>query len=85
MKIKKLSKNLNESEMKEFIIDRNKSHQEIEIQIDRSAEEFQELEQKNQVPLSEEGEFHEIGDLENFCYAYLFTLNLCLMLLSANI
>ena len=51
--------------MEEFIIDRNKSPRESEIQIDRMAEKFQELEQKNQVPLSEEDEFHEIEDLEN--------------------
>ena len=46
VEIKKLSKNLDESEMEEFIIDRSKSPQEIETQIDRSAEKFQELEQK---------------------------------------
>ena len=51
--------------MKEFIIDRNKSTQEIETQIDRLAEEFQELEQKIQVPLSGEEEFHEFEDLDN--------------------
>ena len=63
-KIKKLSKNLNESEMKEFIIDRSKSPQEIETQIDRLAEKFQELEQ-DQGSLSEEKEFQEFGDLGN--------------------
>ena len=44
-RIKKLSKNLNESEVKEFIIGRSKSDQEIENQIDRLAEKFQEIEQ----------------------------------------
>ena len=52
-KIKKLSKNLNESEMKEFIIDRSKSDQEIENQIDRLAEKFQELERKQAQILEE--------------------------------
>ena len=47
MEIKKLPKNLNESEMGEFIIGRNKSPQEIGIQIERLAEKFQELEQKS--------------------------------------
>ena len=47
MEIKKLSKNLNESETKEFIIDRSKSPQEIETQIGRLAEKFQELEQNS--------------------------------------
>ena len=36
MKIKKLSKNLNESEMEEFIIDRSKSPRGIETQIGRT-------------------------------------------------
>ena len=49
--------------MEEFIIDRNKSHQEIETQIDRLAEKFQELEQ-DQDTLSGENEFQEIEDLE---------------------
>ena len=50
-RIKKLSKNLNESEVKEFIIDRSKSDQEIENQIDRLAEKFQEIEQNQaQIP-----------------------------------
>ena len=64
MKIKKLSKNLNESEMEEFIIDRSKSPQEIETQIGRSAEKFQELDQ-DQGSLTEEKEFQEVEDLGN--------------------
>ena len=52
-RIKKLPKNLNESEVKEFIIDRSKSDQEIENQIDRLAEKFQEIEQ-NQAHIPEE-------------------------------
>ena len=63
VKIKKLPKRLNEGEMKEFIIDRSKSHQEIETQIGRLAEKFQELEQ-DQDTLSGENEFQEIEDLE---------------------
>ena len=64
-RIKKLSKNLNESEVKEFIIDRIKSEQEIENQIDRLAEKFQELERK-QVQIPEENDFQEIEDLEPY-------------------
>ena len=45
VKIKKLSKKLNEGEMEEFITDRSKSHQEIETQIGRMEEKFQELDQ----------------------------------------
>ena len=45
VKIKKLSKKLNEGEMEEFIIDRSKSHQEVENQIGRLADKFQELDQ----------------------------------------
>ena len=59
MKIKKLSKNLNESEMEEFIIDRSKSPQEIETQIGRLAEKFQELEQ-DQGSLSGEKSFKSL-------------------------
>merc|ERR1712112_387524 len=59
------SKNLNESEMKEFIIDRSKSDQEIENQIDRLAEKFQELGRK-QVQIPEENDFQEIEDLEPY-------------------
>ena len=62
-KIKKLSKNLKDSEMKEYIIDRSKSDQEIENQIERLAEKFQELE-RNQVQIPEEIDFQEIEDLE---------------------
>ena len=59
-----MSKNLNGSEMKEFIIDRTKPTQEIETQIGRLAEKFHELEQ-NQVPSSDGNEFHECEDMEN--------------------
>ena len=59
MEIKKLSKKLNEGEMKEFIVDRSKSHQEIETQIGRLAEKFQELEQ-DQGSLSEEKSFKSL-------------------------
>ena len=51
--------------MKEFIIDRSKSDQEIENQIDRLAEKFQEIEQ-NQVQIPEENDFQEIEDLEPY-------------------
>ena len=64
MKIKKLSKNPNESEMEEFITGRGKSPQEIETQIGRLAEKFQELEQV-QGTVSEGKEFQEFGDLGN--------------------
>ena len=49
--------------MKEFIIDRSKSFQEIETQIDQLAEKFQELDQ-NQGTFSGENEFQEIEGLE---------------------
>ena len=62
-KIKKLSENLNESEVKEFITGRSKSTQEMGTQIGRLAGKFQELE-RNQVPTPEENEFREIEDLE---------------------
>ena len=53
---KEMSKNLNGGEMEEFITDRSKSSQEIETQIARLAEKFQELE-RNQVPTPEEMSF----------------------------
>ena len=51
--------------MKEFIIGRSKSDQEIENQIDRLAEKFQEIEQ-NQAQIPEENDFQEIEDLEPY-------------------
>ena len=65
VRIKKLSKNLSESEMKEFIIDRRKSPQEIDKQMGLLACKFLELEQKIPAPLPDEDEFHEfeyLGD-----------------------
>ena len=62
-KIKKLSKNLNESEVEEFIIGRSKSTQEMENQIGRLAEKFQGLE-RNQAPMPWGNEFREIEDSE---------------------
>ena len=49
--------------MEEFIIDRSEPPQEIETQIGRLAEKFQELEQ-DQDTLSGGNEFQEIEDLE---------------------
>ena len=46
--------------MEEFIIDRSKSHQEIETKIDRLAEKFQELDQ-DQGSLSGEMSFKKWG------------------------
>ena len=51
--------------MEEFIIGRSKSHQEIENQINRLAEKFQQLE-RNQVPMPEESEFQEVEDLDHY-------------------
>ena len=60
VEIKKLSKNQNECGMKEFIIDRSKPPQEIETQIERLAEKFQELEQ-DQGSSPEEKSFKSLG------------------------
>ena len=57
-RIKKLSENLNESEVKEFIIGRSKSPQEIDDdQINRLSGKFQELENKIGISFPEEEKF----------------------------
>ena len=55
---------MGESEAQALIIDRSKSAQEIETQIDRLGENFQELDQRNHIVDQDEIEFQDVEDLE---------------------
>ena len=50
--------------MGEFIIDRSKSPREIENQINRLSDKFNEIEEKLEDPVTEEEKFYDIEDLE---------------------
>ena len=54
---------MGESEAQALIIDRSKSAQEIETQIDRLGENFQELDQRNHIVDQDEIEFQDVEDL----------------------
>ena len=62
-RINRLLNNAKENEVGEFIIDRSKSPQEIENQINCLPDKFKEIEGKAEAPATE-GEFYDVGDLE---------------------